>query len=237
MDIRRQLILKIGKDNRQSRLGIPLDQTCSMTNRRMVVETTPQARQHFMRNGILHLGRNTGHRYEDLIVPIKPHDRCRSHRIVYNGTRIGHQCLIACKFIHRKTFTGKPFLIHLLHFLIAMQGAPVKFAKGLFCNIVFGRAQTARHQNNRYPRKSIENRFFYLVLSIPDHRNFGQFPPHKVQLAGNPTRIGIGNLPYKQLVSYGYNFYIHSYLFTIPPGRTEEGLSNRNLYPCTCNIP
>ena len=155
------------------------------------------------------LKRHTGHRHQHFIIFLKPHERCCAHAILYHSARRGHHGLIMIEVVHCQAALVK-------HFFHIEQGGFVEhhlaaeiFAKRGFGDIIFSGTKAACHKHHIGLVKGFVDGLLYLFGIVAYYLYALGFPSVRTKIAGYPTRIGVGNLPDKQLITNYYYRIIH----------------------------
>ena len=174
------------------------------------------------------LKRHTGHRHQHFIIFLKPHERCCAHAILYHSARRGHHSLIMIEVVHCQAALVK-------HFFHIEQGGFIEhhlaaeiFAKRRFGDIIFSRTKAACHKHHIGLVKGFVDGLLYLFGIVAYYLYALGFPSIRTKIAGYPTRIGVGNLPDKQLVAHYYYRIIHCFFLSV----LVQHLFISHRYPC-----
>jgi hypothetical protein len=80
----------------------------------------------------------------------------------------------------------------------------------MFGDVIFGRAKAACHQDQADPFACILQRCQDMLPAVGDAGDLMNPDAHKIQLFGNPCRIGVDHLADQQFISDGNYFCYHN---------------------------
>ena len=141
------------------------------------------------------------HGDEDFPMVLEPHDGRCTHFVLNHRARRGHHGLRGRVGVQRETALFHDFgHIGGCRLVVGQLAAKIA-AQGGFRDVVLGRTQAACHEYHIGLRKSLVNGVRNLVGVIGNHMHVFHVPAKRGQVAGNPARIGVGDLPDEQFVT------------------------------------
>lgn len=210
MEIGGQGVLPRGYLHGQGALGVIGDHEHGMLDMHRRGETLAQGRKHSLGHHGRGLEWHTGHRHKHVVgITLKPHDRRGAHAVLYHTARAWHYGLGLGERIHLYA-TAVEYLVDILgdggvgdH--LASEIAP----QHLLGDVVLGGAETTGGEHYLAALESAVDGTGDVGGIIAHGLHVVHFPSVGSNVTGYPARIGIGDLPYEQLVTDHYYRYVH----------------------------